>query len=235
MRSELSGVHVDVVVGGHSLHVGAFSLDVAGVLVLPEPTAVLPDASPYENWDAVHYLVRTRQEGAVPLRSWSEVADASGVDLDRLQAYVERLRVVHTWPEVWRRVVPGASGLLEAAAAADAPVAVVSNTVEPMAYGILVAAGLAGPGTGGSIVPEHTFDSADVGYAKPDPRIFETACRTLDVRPADVVHVGDSLREDVHGAQQAGLVAVHVTPFGGCEDTAHHHVHHLNEISFRSG
>jgi putative hydrolase of the HAD superfamily len=53
--------------------------------------------------------------------------------------------------------------------------------------------------------------SGRVGYAKPDPRIFAVALERLGITAADAVHVGDSEREDVRGAQAAGLRAVLIT------------------------
>ena len=47
--------------------------------------------------------------------------------------------------------------------------------------------------------------SGRAGAAKPDPRVFEVALDDLGLRAADVVHVGDSAREDVEGARAAGL------------------------------
>lgn len=43
---------------------------------------------------------------------------------------------------------------------------------------------------------------------KPDSQIFLLAARTLSIQPAHVVHVGDAQREDVAGAQAAGMRAV---------------------------
>lgn len=43
---------------------------------------------------------------------------------------------------------------------------------------------------------------------KPDPEIFRRACARLHVLASDVVHVGDSLREDYEGARAAGLSAL---------------------------
>jgi putative hydrolase of the HAD superfamily len=43
---------------------------------------------------------------------------------------------------------------------------------------------------------------------KPDPRAFAHALERLDAVPADVVMVGDSLTNDVHGAQAVGIDAV---------------------------
>lgn len=47
--------------------------------------------------------------------------------------------------------------------------------------------------------------SGEVGAAKPDPRIFHTACDRLGLRPDEVAHVGDRLGTDARGATQAGL------------------------------
>jgi putative hydrolase of the HAD superfamily len=43
---------------------------------------------------------------------------------------------------------------------------------------------------------------------KPHPEIFRRACRRLDVRPAEALHVGDSVAEDLEGARSAGLSAL---------------------------
>jgi putative hydrolase of the HAD superfamily len=50
--------------------------------------------------------------------------------------------------------------------------------------------------------------SSRAGFAKPDPRIFITALQQLGVTPTEALHVGDSERDDVAGAQAAGLHAV---------------------------
>lgn len=50
--------------------------------------------------------------------------------------------------------------------------------------------------------------AAEVGYAKPDPRIFHLACQRLGCAPGELLHVGDSLGSDVAGAQAAGVRAV---------------------------
>ena len=50
--------------------------------------------------------------------------------------------------------------------------------------------------------------SAEVGYEKPDPRIFEAALARLDVRADEAAHVGDRPRDDVEGALALGMTAV---------------------------
>lgn len=43
---------------------------------------------------------------------------------------------------------------------------------------------------------------------KPHPEIFHRACRRLDVRPTEALHVGDSVVDDLEGARFAGLSAL---------------------------
>jgi putative hydrolase of the HAD superfamily len=50
--------------------------------------------------------------------------------------------------------------------------------------------------------------SADVGAAKPDPRIFRRALELAGMRPENAVHVGDSVAGDVVGARALGIRAV---------------------------
>jgi len=48
-------------------------------------------------------------------------------------------------------------------------------------------------------------DSARIGWAKPDPRIFQSALDTLNVTAADAWFVGDSLARDMAGARGIGM------------------------------
>lgn len=53
--------------------------------------------------------------------------------------------------------------------------------------------------------PEHVFISGEVGFDKPDPRFFETALRTLDRQPEQVLYVGDHPTKDIAGAAAVGM------------------------------
>jgi putative hydrolase of the HAD superfamily len=55
---------------------------------------------------------------------------------------------------------------------------------------------------------EASLGAADLGVAKPDPRIFHAALERLELAPAQVLHVGDDPQLDVEGAVKAGLPAV---------------------------
>ena len=56
---------------------------------------------------------------------------------------------------------------------------------------------------------EDFFDtrvaSMDVGFAKPDPRIFRLALGNLQLDPEQVVMVGDNPKSDIRGAQDVGM------------------------------
>lgn len=101
-------------------------------------------------------------------------------------------------PSAWR-ICDGALELLEALAAAGFPLGVVSNWDERLRP-LLTALGLA-----------SLFDvlvvSCETGFSKPSPVMFEVAARGLGLRPAALLHVGDSPEEDVAAARAAGLAA----------------------------
>lgn len=47
----------------------------------------------------------------------------------------------------------------------------------------------------------------DLDFGKPDPRIYQEACRRAGVEPAAVLHIGDDLDLDVRAALSAGMRA----------------------------
>jgi putative hydrolase of the HAD superfamily len=53
-------------------------------------------------------------------------------------------------------------------------------------------------------------NSAEVGVAKPDPRIYAIAAKTIGVAPSECVHIDDKW-ENVVGARAAGFQAIHHT------------------------
>ncbi|MGE4300623.1 MAG: HAD family hydrolase [Victivallaceae bacterium] len=59
---------------------------------------------------------------------------------------------------------------------------------------------------------EHCFEtvviSSDYGCRKPNPRLFAAALDKLDMRPEDVVFVGNDMYRDVWGAHEAGMKTV---------------------------
>lgn len=55
---------------------------------------------------------------------------------------------------------------------------------------------------------DTTIFSDEVGHGKPDRRIFQAAAENLGLDPADILHVGDNIENDVRGAQNAGMKAL---------------------------
>jgi putative hydrolase of the HAD superfamily len=55
---------------------------------------------------------------------------------------------------------------------------------------------------------------SEVGFAKPQPEIFEVAIQALGVRPEGIVFAGDSLVDDFQAGKSAGLEAVLVDRTG---------------------
>jgi putative hydrolase of the HAD superfamily len=48
----------------------------------------------------------------------------------------------------------------------------------------------------------------ELGYGKPDPRVFERALRALGAAPQEALMTGNDLRSDIYGAKRAGVRAV---------------------------
>jgi putative hydrolase of the HAD superfamily len=53
--------------------------------------------------------------------------------------------------------------------------------------------------------------SGELGYGKPDRRVYEETVRQLDLSPDECIMVGDNLRRDVAGAQDAGIRGVWIS------------------------
>ena len=122
--------------------------------------------------------------------------------LDRAAATILR---EHLAVNAWSRVGAGVAEALQRLRAGGFRLAVVSNsegTVEAM----LIEQQLRD-------YFDTVVDSAVVGVAKPDPRIFEIALERLGVAAADALMVGDSPSADVDGASAAGVRAALIDPY----------------------
>ena len=107
--------------------------------------------------------------------------------------YFERLYAHYARGEAWT-VREGAHALLAAW-----PSAIVSNW-DTRLRPLLADLGLEA---------QALLVSGELGFEKPDRRIFYEVLRHLGLEPGEVLHVGDSLRDDVEGARAAGLRAAH--------------------------
>jgi len=57
--------------------------------------------------------------------------------------------------------------------------------------------------------------SGEIGWSKPDPRLFLVACEAGCTEPRDAVYIGDRYETDVLGARRAGLRAVWLDRLSG--------------------
>lgn len=74
---------------------------------------------------------------------------------------------------------------------------------------------------------------ATTGVAKPDAAFLHYVAEQADVPPAAMMHVGDSLRSDVVGAQNVGAVAVWFNPArrpNETDITPDYEIHALSEV-----
>jgi putative hydrolase of the HAD superfamily len=79
-----------------------------------------------------------------------------------------------------------------------------------------------------------TISSSEHGFMKPHPSIFSAALQLVDVKPAEAVMVGDSLRHDVEGAIRAGMRGVLLHrgdgPIAGADEVAVPVIRSLREL-----
>jgi putative hydrolase of the HAD superfamily len=230
--------------------VSAILLDAGGVMVFPRPGHVWPvlraagldpDLATLER---AHYQAMAAQDAEAqppaPGTWWRNYmlayVAACGAPEPQCEplatAIAERPRS-GTWAYAGLGVKDG----LRALAALGLPMGVVSNS-DGTVEGDLRREGICyapsqGDGTAEGVPMGVIVDSAVVGVAKPDPRIFGFALDALGV-PANgaVMHVGDSLRYDVAGALAAGLRPVHMDPHGLCpQPDGHPHIRSLSALA----
>lgn len=221
----------------------ALFLDVGGVFHLPdeemvqgalEAAGVEPDRSRLER---AHYLgiaAVDELEGDAPDEEvWGAFcrgfADGAGAPADLLASAERRLRDAFRRPGMWSQARLDSVEALPLLAGADLRLGIVSNsdgTLEERLRDEGICQVGEGPGTPVTAI----VDSGAVGVQKPDPEIFRIALDRVGVEPADAVHVGDSVRADVLGAEQAGVGALHFDPLGICGDEGHGHVRRLGEL-----
>ena len=77
---------------------------------------------------------------------------------------------------------------------------------------------------------ETVVSSAEVGMRKPDPRVFELACRRLGIEPAEAVHIGDHQYADITGATAVGMTPVLIDRHAACGDRPELFVTTLDDI-----
>lgn len=133
----------------------------------------------------------------------------AGVPTSHAEAVGRMIVDEHVETHLWTHVHPETPGTLKVLLGRGYRLAVISNADGRM-EGVLRAAGL-------REFFEFVIDSHDIGWEKPDRRIFREACRRLALPPEACLYVGDLYHVDVRGARDAGLHAVLLDPTGRLE------------------
>lgn len=60
----------------------------------------------------------------------------------------------------------------------------------------------------------HYFISEDLDCIKPESKYFQCILHKLQCRPSDCIMVGDSLKNDISGANKSGIASCYYNPFG---------------------
>jgi FMN phosphatase YigB (HAD superfamily) len=216
----------------------AVSLDVGGVLVVPDHGtlgAALREAGiahDRSRFGVGHYLAMAAMDAATSdpedftdyLRGF--LAAVAVPDADREHAHDLLSDVLRT--PVWCQPVPGSRAGLRALAESGVRLAVTSNSDGTVADHLARHEWVqVGDGPGAAV--EVVTDSGIVGVGKPDRRVFQATVDALALPPERILHVGDSVHYDVDGGAAAGLLTVHMDPYGLCGSREHPHLRSLRE------
>jgi len=160
-----------------------------------------------EYWPQVEeaWTLGTLNGAAVTLDVWSRALRACGYDDKSLALFASdtHRRLVREYI----RLFDDAQSLLASLSRANLRLALITNGASDTQRDALRALGI--DQRFGAVVI-----SGEVGIAKPDAGIFRIALEKLQVRPANVCHVGDSLWVDVAGAKASGLSAIWLNRHG---------------------
>ena len=158
-----------------------------------------------------HRIQLERQDGRVTFYSTVRAAlnEAGLTAPDGLEQIAEDT-VAHYCSQM--KLLPGAREVLTFCQAHNLPLALITNGTSDMQRDAVQAVGL-----------EAFFrrilvsGDADVAVRKPNPRIFELACKALGTEPGETLMVGDNLRADIQGALSYGMQAVYLGSETGME------------------
>jgi len=217
----------------------AVSLDVGGVLVVPDHGALAAVlrrervAFDRSAFGVAHYRAMTAVDAAASSpEDFTDYLDGflaavAVPEADRGRAHGALADVLAT--PIWCQPLPGARDGVRALVAAGLPLAVTSNSDGTIADHLRRHEWVqVGDGPGARV--EVITDSGALGVGKPDPAMYEATVAGLGLPAERVLHVGDSVHYDVDGAAACGLQAVHMDPFGICPSQDHRHVRTLAEV-----
>jgi putative hydrolase of the HAD superfamily len=223
----------------------AVLFDAAGTLIKPTRSVGESYASIAENYgmqvapaELLHRF-RICFDGAVPLAFPGAAPDIlGGLEQDwwrrlvrrvfdpfgpfhRFDAYFDELFAYFAQPQSWE-LYPEVIETLRLLTERRLKLAVVSN-FDSRLCNILA-------GLGAAPWFDDIFVSSAVGYAKPDRRIFDYVLQSRRLAATHVVHIGDSVANDIGGAVNAGMKGILVDRNGAHEGHTIPRVGNLKEI-----
>jgi putative hydrolase of the HAD superfamily len=208
----------------HDIDFHAESLALASAVTTAGHDPDVARAALHEAGNVVWGRSRDHQQSA----TLADLFDEAGLDHDPalLTAYRDFWEP-HTYTD------PEARPTFERLRGAGLRIGVLSNTIWPREWHV------------GFFERDGVYDlidgdvyTSEIPWTKPSPRAFTAAMESLGVRDASrCVYVGDRLYDDVWGAQQAGMRAVHIplstipaTQVGHTEGTPDGVIHALAEL-----
>ena len=190
-------------------NVAAITFDVGGTLIEPWPSVGHAyaevaarhgvDAAPEEITQRFIEAWRQRGEFEYTKNGWAAMVDETFAGLTTIlpsQSFFDEIYHDFGTPKPWR-IFDDVLPTIEVLQKRGTRLAVISNWDDRLCP-LLESLELANEF-------EVILVSAEVGHAKPAPEIFQAAAETLQLPPAQILHVGDSENEDHHGAQAAGF------------------------------
>lgn len=218
----------------------ALTIDVGGVFVVPDHTRLAAAFSAAgitvdrdRFWEGHYLAMHAVDEARSPAETFGTYVPGFcrhiGLRDKAFEAGVAALDPLFGPSGLWSEPIPEAIADMADLHDAGVPMAIVSNADGTVAD-ILRDAKVCQTGDGPLTPVVAIVDSGAVGVAKPDPRIFDFALRSLGTDPARTLHVGDSVHYDITGARAAGLAAVHFDPRSLCRATDHAHISRLADL-----
>jgi putative hydrolase of the HAD superfamily len=139
---------------------------------------------------------RRAEIGAAPVEDWFAEVDAALAEMGN----GAKLSGRDIWSRLWSDFDRDVIDLVHRLKATH-KAGVLSNTTLMLEEHVLIPNGI-------HDIWDVIINSARVGVAKPDARIYEIAAERIGVQPAECVHI-DDLEHNVRGAEAAGFGAVH--------------------------
>lgn len=150
--------------------------------------------------EAAWHAARNKHRGV----RQAEILRNAGVDPDSPAA---QAGLIHYW-DFWEPHTvthPGVWPMLEALSSQGLRIGVLSNTTWPREYH----EALFHRDDVARFIDAQVY-SCELGVTKPHPEAFRAVLEELRVSPAEAVHVGDRLHEDIAGAAAVGLRTVYL-------------------------